>query len=211
MTTAPKYNYVALGMLDVVHERPFTDVSLNADDRHSMVYIARRLHELLNGPEDIPVAPRPLQLALAGPNGRRLRIVLINVSALDSGRDLSLVGFFGQKRFNAARTVIDGVDVALQGEFPAFPEVVCYCTLQLEDGNFGNLVVLEDDAGREHWRESTHHQYAAADLAPNYYASLRLHNGVMRGGLKSEPDIHLVRTKYYDYQNGFWCGLRDLS
>lgn len=209
--TAPKYNYVALGVLDSVPGRPFTDVSLNVDDRRSMVYIARRLHEQLNGPDDIPDSPRPLQLAFAGPNGRRLRVILNNAAPLDSGRDLALVGFFAQKRFNADRTVIDGVDVALQGEFQSYPQVVCYCTLQLEDGNFGNLVVLEDDAGREHWRESAHHQYAVAELAPNYYASLRLHNGVMRGGLKSEPDIHLVRTKYYDYRDGFWCGLRDLT
>jgi hypothetical protein len=130
---------------------------------------------------------------------------------LKAQRDFYIVGFFGQKRLNADRAVIAGVDIALLGEFPAYPAVISYATLELEDGNFGNLVILGDDDGREHWRASTRHQYAVAELAPKYYASVRLHNGVLCGGLKVDSDIRLARTKYYDYENGFWCGLREME
>ena len=35
---------------------------------------------------------------------------------------------------------------------------------------------------RDHWRTSAKHTYAARDLAPEYYACVRLHNGLLPGG-----------------------------
>ncbi len=92
-----------------------------------------------------------------------------------------------------------------------YPYVISYSSLQLEDGNYGNLVVLSEEAGRENWRESKTHQYAVAELAPGYYESVRLHNGLMRGGLSSTPTIELTSTKYFDYRDGLWCGLREIG
>jgi len=208
--TAPAYSYTHLGQLEILPDRPFTDISLNADDLHAMHYMASRLFDLLNGPEEIPDGPRPLHISLAGKQGEHVRVILNNPEALQVAQDLHIVGFFGQTRPEADRTAIDGMDITLQGEFAAYPAVLGYCTVRLIDGNFGNLVFLGDDGIREHWRQSTHHQYAAAELAPQYYASVRLHNGALPGGLKPEPQITLKRTKYYDYQDGLWCGLREL-
>jgi hypothetical protein len=209
--TAPAYSYTHLGHLDILHDRPFTDPSLNADDLHSMRYMASRLFDLLNGPAELPDSPRPLQISLAGKQGEHVRVILNHPAALRAANDLHIVGFFGQTRPEANRTAIDGMDVTLQSEFAAYPAVLGYCTVRLIDGNFGNLVFLGTDVSREHWRQSTHHQYAAAELAPQYYASVRLHNGSLPEGLKSEPEIILKRTKYYDYQDGLWCGLRELQ
>ncbi len=160
--------------------------------------MAGQLHELLNGPEDIPDAPRPLQINLSDADGGYGRFVLNHTEVLQSAQNLYLVGFFGQRRPGAGRIAIDEMDMTLQGEFGAYPAVLGYCTMRLSDGNYGNLVLISVDSVREHWRESTHHQYAAAELAPAYYASVRLHNALLRGGLKPGPDIQLARTKYYD-------------
>jgi hypothetical protein len=208
--TAPTYTYTQLDRLEVLHDRPFTDISLNADDTYAMRHMAEHLYDLLNGPDELPVEPRPLHINLAAPNGGHVRVILNHVDRLQQASDLYIVGFFGQTRPGADRTAIDGMDITLQGEFSAYPAVLGYCTTRLEDGNFGNLVILDVDGARQHWRESTHHQYAVAELAPAYYASVRLHNGMLLGGLKAEPEIQLKRTKYYDYANGFWCGLREL-
>lgn len=208
--TAPVYDYTHLKPLQIVQDRPFTDVSLNADDLYAMRHMAERLFDFLNGPEDVAEGPRPLHVSLAAPNGEHVRVILNHTEKLQDTTDLYIVGFFGQVRPNADRTAIDGVDVTLLGEFGAYPAVLGYCTTRLRDGNFGNLVILSAEGVREHWRESTHHQYAVAELAPAYYASVRLHNGLMRGGLKAQPEIELKRTKYFDYANGPWCGLREL-
>lgn len=209
--TAPVYDYMLLKPIDILPDRPFTDVSLSADDLHALRIMAGRLNDLVHGPEDLPAEPRPLHLELPEVDGQYLRIVLCNEDKLKAKRDLHCVGFFGQKLPNADRESIEGVDTKLLAEFPAYPAVLAYCTLRLEDGNFGNLVVLDLDDAREQWRESAYHQHAVADLAPRYYASVRLHNGKIVGGLKGDPEVILLRTKYYDYQNGFWCGLRPMA
>lgn len=207
---APNYDYVRLEPGEVLDDRPFTDARWNEDDLYAMRHMTERLFDWLNEPKEFQEGPRPLHISLAAPNGEHVRVILNHIEKLQETADLYVVGFFGQTRPEADRSGIDGMDITLQGEFGAFPAVLGYCTTRLKDGNFGNLVLLSVDEVRKQWRESTHHQYAVEELAPAYYASVRLHNGLMRGGVKAEPEILLKRTKYYDYANGPWCGLREL-
>lgn len=205
---APSYVFVQLAPTQVEVDRGFTDPRWNRGDVETLVHMARRLSALANDrtvmQRDRPQAQiENVDLSADG----RLRLLINNLDGLSKSGPKPVVGFFGTRRHSADRKPIDGVDVALLAEFPAFPSILAYCTLQLPDDNYANLVVLGDEAAREHWRESQHHQYAVAELAPNYYRSVRLHNGIL-SDTGTAPQIRLIRTKYYDYENGFWCAER---
>lgn len=207
MTTP--YEFVELDESGIVESRPFTDVKHTADDLRALRTMANWLAELIREPKPLPVSPRPLTIESHGPDRRYVRAVLNRPELLEADRDFAVVGFFGQRRPHADRMPIDTVDTQLQAEFPDHPEVIAYCSIQLQDGNYGNLVLLDQEDGREHWRESKRHQYAVSEVAPRFYSSVRLHNGVLHGGLQT-GDIQLRRTKYFDYHEGLWCGRREL-
>jgi hypothetical protein len=208
--SAPAYHYAILNPHESVPEYPFTDVELSAVDVQALVLMAQRLGKVLGGLAALPLQPPGLQMEMRESDGRTLRLILCQLEALQHQQDFVWVGFFGQKNLDADPQIINGVDAVLLAELSDHSAILAYCTLQLPDGNYGNLVLLSSDLAREQWRESRYHQQAVADVAPNYYASVRLHNGVLRGGLMGDPDLQLVRTKYYNYHNGFWCGLRAL-
>ena len=65
-----------------------------------------------------------------------------------------------------------------------------------------DLVLLGDEITKEHWRRSARHAYAAQMLSPQYYESIRLHNGEIAGGLWSTSPLVIAYTKYYDYPAG---------
>ena len=96
---------------------------------------------------------------------------------------------------------------ALQGvrelseELPGHPGIVSYSSLELPDGNWGNLIVLDPPEAGEHWRTSAKHAWAASELAPRHYTVVRLHNGRFPGGLRSGHDPVVTRTRYYDFQD----------
>ena len=49
-------------------------------------------------------------------------------------------------------------------------------------------------------------------VAPAIYSSVRLHNGVLPGGLLSGADPVLVRTKYFDFQSEWpWQAVREYT
>ncbi|MBM4422312.1 MAG: hypothetical protein FJ030_02840 [Chloroflexi bacterium] len=200
---ATTYDFVRLAEREDVRGRPFADASHSADDLRALQSIAARLADMLSGSD-----PQPLHVETHDPNGRCLRVIVSRPEMLATDRDLVFVGFFGQRRANADPAPIDEVDRTLVAEFAAYPEILSYCSLELENGNYGNLVLLAHDGAREHWRESARHQYAVAELAPSYYASVRLHSGAVVGRLRGR-NFRFRRTKYFDYQNGFWCALRE--
>jgi hypothetical protein len=209
---AHAYSFIPIKDTGALPGRPFTSRDRALADLRYMNDVAGRLKPVLMVRDLIPPAPRPLHLALRSPEGRGERIILCDLERLlgPPGGDLFVVGFFGDRRPNADPALIEAVDSHMLAELGAFPEVLCYCSFELGDGNYGNLVILSDDAGREHWRTSLYHQYAAAEVAPGYYQSVRLHNGLMPGGL-ANGEIHLTRTKYFDYQDRLWCGVREFA
>jgi hypothetical protein len=123
--------------------------------------------------------------------------------------ELTFVGFFGQRRFEANPALLQDVDTELIQEFLNHPYVLSYCSLELADNNWANIVILRNADGIQHWRASRKHAYAARELAPQYYTGIRLHNGILPNGLAS-PYLVLLHTKYYDFQGpGLWQAVRE--
>jgi hypothetical protein len=128
------------------------------------------------------------------------RAVIAQEGPLQAAGDLAWVGFFATRRVGMDHAPLTAVDDELIGEFPRHPAIVSYSSLELADGNWGNLIVVDPPGGREHWRTSEKHAWAARELAPRQYTVIRFHHGVFPGGLGSGREPIVVRTKYYDFQ-----------
>jgi hypothetical protein len=156
-------------------------------------------------------AVAPVTLQLVEHDQREQRMIILNPSQLRQPECLFVVGFFGQRRPDPDTAAMTGVDDALITELTEHRSILAYCSLQLGDGNWGNLVVLADSAAAQHWRSSTLHTMAAYQLSPRYYATIRLHNAILPNGLAS-LSLNLIRTTYYDFsQNSWWQAVRHVS
>jgi hypothetical protein len=147
-----------------------------------------------------PASRRPLVLERQESDGRLHRTIICDERRLGDGRDLGWVGFFGVKRRDIDSTPLTVRDDELVREFPAHSGILSYSSVELGGGDWGNLILLDGDEAREHWRTSPRHADAARVLAPRHYTDVRLHQGVLPGGLRAGRAPVLRRTKYYDYQ-----------
>jgi hypothetical protein len=157
-----------------------------------------------------PASPRPLTLEAREADGRAHRAIVCDARRLGDGRDVTWVGFFAEKRRDRDPSPLTVMDDELIGEFPSHPDILSYSSLELADGDWGNLILLAGEAAREHWREGERHAYAARELAPRHYTHVRLHLGVLPGGVLGGGPPVLSRTRYYDYRNdATWRAERD--
>lgn len=164
-----------------------------------MVAVLRRI---LNGGAARPAQARPLTMEV-GDQARPHRVIICDDDALRTESAPTLVGFFAQKRFGLDHARLTEVDDQLVAEFPRHPGILSYSSIALSDGDWGNLVILRSSSDGQRWREGDRHAWAARDLAPAHYRSVRLHNGWLPGGLLSEADPVLLRTRYWDYEAGW--------
>ena len=206
--TAP--NFTSLAPAELIPGREFSDPARSHDDLAQLEHMRARLAALL-GEASLALGGAPSrQPAIAfldEPSGRRHRVVLTARERLLQAADLTVVGFFGQRRAEADPGLLGSIDAELLDEFVNHQYVLSYNSIELPGGDWGNLVLLEHAAGIEHWRVSQRHIFAARELSPQFYSSIRLHNGRLAGGLRA-PTIELTSTKYYDFRQGWWQALR---
>ena len=150
----------------------------------------------------LPREPRPLVLEGREADGRAHRAVLCDERRLADGGDLAWVGFFAVKRRDRDHAPLTLRDDELVQEFPAHPGILSYSSLELADGDWGNLILLDGDEAREHWRTSPRHADAVRELAPRHYTDVRVHQGILPGGVLAAREPLLRRTKYYDFRGG---------
>lgn len=144
----------------------------------------------------------------------RRRTVIPSATDLLQRRTITVVGFFGR--------VADVVDASLVGLIETLgealaeavlvtPGVLGYSThLLADERNYANLVVLDRLETIGIWRSNATHQVAAGDVAPSYYAYLRIYNG--EATISIEPKIALHAVKYWDYRSTpVWHAVRTLS
>jgi hypothetical protein len=190
--------------------RGFTDPAQTTPD---LVAVRRMLDEIrrqVAGVEALPAGPRPLVLDGREADGRAHRAIVCDERRLGDGRDLAWVGFFAVKRRDRDSAPLTQRDDELIREFPGHPGILSYSSLELADGDWGNLILLAGNEAREHWRLSERHADAARELAPRHYTDLRLHQGILPGGVRAGRAPILRRTKYYDYRaNATWRAERE--
>lgn len=149
--------------------------------------------------DDRSVAARPLILE-AGDETHPHRVIVCDATALRKASFPSFVGFFAIKRLGLDHAPLTQVDDQLVTELPHHPGILSYSSIALADGNWGNLIILRSSADGERWRDGERHAWAARELAPAHYSSVRLHDGQFAGGLRSGREPVLLHTRYWDYE-----------
>src|SRR5262245_47769309 len=182
--------------------RGFTDPAVAARDVATIRVMLAEIRHQIGRAADLPAHPRPLVLEGHEGSGRVHRAILCDERRLGDSRDLTWVGFFGVKRPDVDAGPLTIRDEELVREFPAHPGILSYSSLELADGNWGNLIILDGDEAREDWRAGPRHADAVSVLAPRHYTDVRLHLGSLRGGLGVGGEPVLRRTRYFDYRGG---------
>ncbi len=114
---------------------------------------------------------------------------------------LDFVGFISRRQQPEDPQVIEEirtVDKKLVVELISTPGLMSYSSLELLDGRWCNLVLFSGAETKMHIRNSETHTYAAYQLSPRYYDWVRLHNGIMPGGLAGN-EMLLQKTRFYQF------------
>ena len=164
-------------------------------------YMAQRVVVTLRslGQETIPA--RPLLYYLDERRRRTHRMAIYNPEELLLHNELAFVGFVSGKLKPLRPSVAADLrimDRKLVAELANTPGLLSYSSLELHDGNWCNLVLLNDAEVKIRLKNAATHQYAAYELAPGCYEWIRLHNGYMPAGLAGNEMV-LQKTRYYMY------------
>ena len=204
-------DYVRLSGFECIPGRPFTDPEHSQHDLSALDQMRASLRQLL--PVSAAEATGGWEaLPAAAPAGRRQAVTIARPATLLNASELTVVGFFGHRRPGVDLAPLQEVDEALRLQFDEYPGVLSYSRLELDSGDWGNLVILSDPTAGHNWQTSELHAYAARQLAPQCYHSVRLHNASLPAGLFGPAGIRLIRTRYFDYAEPLpWIAVREYA
>lgn len=199
-----------LGSAEAVNRRPFTSPRLLARDKDVLSYLLEDLRALMASAESTgPIQPYESHEWTV--HDLKRKAVICNPQALRSARrEVCLVGFFGQRHLDRDGTALEEANVELVLEFKHYPGILSYSSMELVDGNWANLVLHDKPEAREYWRASHRHAEAAQKLSPQFYRSVRIHNGVLPRGVAGAGSMFIQRTKYWDFARPtVWQAVRE--
>jgi hypothetical protein len=191
-------------------DRPFSDPDRTADDLAIMARMLTwlRRHVATTTATTGADATRRDDRVI-DPDGGQHRIVLPDPPRLLARHDLVVVGFFGQARADVDHTAIVDLEAALVASMAGPDSPLVYDNVYWPGSGWGNLVLFGDEAAKEAWGRADQRHADAIRRSPAHYHSIRLHNGVLPGGLMGDAPIRLVRTKYFDFATApTWRAIR---
>ncbi len=195
----------------VVEDRPFTSPALYDSDLQVLGYMVEDLRGLMGELYAGRTSIHPYEPVTWRVHGLGRRTVVCDPMRLGERRDTCVVGFFGERREGVDTAPLESADAAVLLEFRTYPGILAYSSMQLANGNWGNLVLHTAPEDREAWRSGALHARAVAELAPVHYGTVRIHNGTLKDGLNSGHAIRIEQTKYWDYREPeHWHAIRNL-
>ena len=196
---------------EIAAGRPFSDPQHGQDDLAIMRKMAQQLVDFYDDPVVCDFTPGKRPVCEADSQGRHFRIYYIQPGLLFKLQNLTVVGFFGQKRANADVRPLLAADKQFEETFDDHPGLLSLSTVRLADGDFGNLVLFTSPEAKDQWNYSPLHYDLVAKVSPPYYKSIRLNNGLLPHGLDDPGELFLQRTRYIDYgSDPPWRALREL-
>ncbi|MBC8161062.1 MAG: hypothetical protein H7Z42_07565 [Roseiflexaceae bacterium] len=172
---------------------------LTHHDTAALRYMRARLHRFIQTEPAVERTHAPHIVYIPEPDNRQHRVVALNSAALLSGVVLTFVAFFGHKRTDSDAAQLDALDHELIHECLKMPQLLSYSSLELSDGSWANLVLLQSPDGIARWVESPRHAYAAHEVAPKSYREIRIHRGTLPAGLEPHGAIEFHRTRHFAY------------
>ncbi len=190
-----------LSATELVPGRPFSDPGHTLADMRIMRKMARQLVDVYDDPVvcDFQQGKRPV--CKSDTRGRYFRIYYIQPGLLFETHNLTVVGFFGQKRQDADVRPLLEADRRFEETFHDHPGLLSLSTVRLAGGDFGNLVLFASPEAKDHWNFNPLHYELVAKISPPYYRSIRLNNALLPRGLDGVDDLVLQRTRYIDYDS----------
>ena len=167
-------------------------------------YMAQQLYITLQQPDSPGTTTETMFYSLEDCHKRTQRIVIYKSQELLLSQHLFFVGFVSGKQHILSSSIlseIERIDELMVTELVNIPGIFSYSSLEVRPGRWYNLVVFRNAETKVHLKSSHTHARAAHQLAPQYYEWIRLHNGIMPGGL-SRQDLLLQSTKYYTFPEG---------
>jgi len=199
---------ITLSPTELLPTRPFTHPDHTSGDLKTLLYMLDQVSAFLDMNRSHDHLQHPI--LLHEPDGRAHRYFIPNPKPLIEARDLAVVGFFGHKRPDANPNHFGGLGEAIMGKIPSCRDILGYSNMALDGENFSNLVLLRDETVKQLWMESEAHS-EAVNRSPGYYATVRIYNGTLAGGVTSPGTLCLRKVKYYDFEsNPPWRGERNL-
>ena len=196
----------------ILGQRPFTHPRHTGYDARLLRYLLQRLTSLFATDQ---VDPRSSDLILFKddePDGRSLRQIVVNPAGLSDRRDLTVVGFFGQRRIDAEESALNSGDSFLVNTLAEHNGLLSYSTIELTCGNFANCVLFVDDQAKTYWGRHPEHARLAAEISPEVYQTVRIYNGRLANGLTPGRELILFSAKYYDFtETPPWRAIRMLE
>ncbi|MCA9917942.1 MAG: hypothetical protein KC445_08325 [Anaerolineales bacterium] len=203
---------VHLSPTHILDERPFTHPDHVPGDLETLRYMASQLCLTLQNPHMVPDLPQTIMYNLPGQSSWFQRQVLNRPDHFKTHSLFHLVGFFGQSRSQKNIDLAQEFDLVLLAEIPQHEGLSSYCTMQLRDGNFANLVLFIDNEAQMHWSRSQAHAKAVYELSPGFYHSVRIYNGRLPHGIHQSDDMTLHKARYFDYdESPMWRAERTLA
>jgi hypothetical protein len=197
-----------LGPTEQVREHPFANPEHIPGDLNTLRHMVDQIHRLLQSPHLYGHHSRPLAIHRPDLDKWTYRLVISNpeqlAAGLVAGEEMTFVGFLGQRREDANLALAGEFDNMLIAEIPHHPGLLSYSTMALICGNFCNLVLFTNEQVKAHWSKSQAHAQAVGKLAPEYYLSVRLYNGILPHGVADSQSLYLTKIKYYSYQATPW-------
>ena len=146
------------------------------------------------------------------PDGRYHRVLVIQPAQFAAQTNFSVVGFFGQRSFDADDKDSWKRDEMLFGEMTKHQGLLSYSTLELTNGDYANTILFTDEAAKNHWGRSSVHELAVREFSPKFYHSVRLYNGLLEAPVMEYHKLKLKAVKYFDYSvTPHWAALRTLE
>jgi hypothetical protein len=163
-------------------------------------HMARRMHTHLLGLTK--ACPYPVISYAEEQRNRTHRMVVYHPQEAEMlTRKLTFIGFIGGLQGHVSPTTIQEIhrmDNILLAELAHHPGLISYSSLELHQGRWYNLVLLNNEQAKHYFHHNSTHSYAAQLVATYYYAWIRLHTGVMPVGLVGN-DMRPLSTKYYRF------------
>ncbi len=166
-----------------------------------MRFMFQRLIQVLESLESAQsYNPNTLQIReMVEPDGRYHRVLVIQPRLLKELTSFTVVGFFGQRSFNADDKDSWKRDDLLFSEMQNHQGLLSYSTLELTNGDYCNGILFSDETSKNHWGRSSVHEKAVREFSPTFYHSIRLYNGVLQAPLVEFHKLNLTSVKYFDY------------
>jgi hypothetical protein len=190
-----------LGPDEILVERPFTDPEFTrreAEVMRAMLAREREYAQAWRGDHGRRAGGRIVRDH--DDDKRRHFLVVPDTRALVEASGLTAIGFFGRVRDDVDHAVLFELEDELVGPMSdgsAFG-LLSYYDVEFVKGAYGNLVLFSTPDGPKEWSADVVHR-RAVEVSPEHYFEVRLHRGLVAGGLLDGGELAIASTKYLDF------------